>query len=67
MNDILKIIIEREASSDKDIGYDLQYNLKCEIEIPENATIMEATYAWLEALKVAGYSDERIDELKRKL
>ena len=29
--------------------------------------IKECITAWLEALKVAGYSDERIDELKRKL
>ena len=54
---MLKIIVTEKAFEDKDIGYDSQYDLYCEIEVDEGATYEEAMYAWFKALKVAGYEN----------
>lgn len=64
---MLKIIVTEKAFEDKDIGYDSQYDLYCEIEVDEGATYEEAMYAWFKALKVAGYSPEGIDKLMNKM
>lgn len=64
---MLKIIVTEKAFEDKDIGYDSQYDLNCEIAIPEDATYEEAMYAWFKALKVAGYSPEGIDKLMNRM
>ena len=64
---MLKIVIEEKAFEDKDIGYDSQYNLNCEIEVPGDATYEEAMYAWFKALKIVGYSPEGIDALMEKM
>lgn len=64
---MLKIVIEEKAFEDKDIGYDSQYDLNCEIVVSENATYEEAMYAWFKALKIVGYSPEGIDALMEKL
>ena len=47
---MIKIIITRKAFEDKDIGYDSQFDLNCEINVSEDATYDEAMYAWFEAL-----------------
>lgn len=64
---MLKIIISTKAFEDKDIGYDSQYDLNCEITIPEGTTYEEAMYGWFKALKVAGYSSKDIDCLMEKM
>lgn len=64
---MIKIIVSTKAFEDKDIGYDLQYDLNCEITIPEGATYEEAMYGWFKALKVAEYSSENIDCLMEKM
>lgn len=64
---MIKIIVTTKAAEDKDIGYDSQFDLDCEITISNGATYEEATYAWFKALKVAGYYEEGIEELIKKL
>ena len=64
---MLKIIVTERALEDKDIGYDSQYDLYCEIEVDKGATYEEAMYAWFKALKVAGYSPKGIDELMNRM
>ena len=64
---MIKIIVTKKAFEDKDIGYDSQFDLNCEINVSEDATYDEAMYAWFEALKVAGYSPDGVDKLMKKM
>lgn len=64
---MLKIIVTSKALEDKDIGYDAQYDLNCEIVVKEGVTYEEATYAWFKALKIAGYFPKEIDALMEKM
>ena len=63
---MIKIMIKQNPITSKDFD-DLRYNLKCSIVIPEDDSIVEATYAWFKALEVNGYSRDNIRQLMEKM
>ena len=64
---MIKIVIKQNPIANKDICEDMQYNLKCTIVIPEDDSVIEATYAWFKALEVNGYSRDTVRKLMEKM
>lgn len=58
---------QKPPIKDDDFFSDNNYKLDCKIKIPEDATLNEALSAFFEALLVAGYSPENIEEIERKI
>lgn len=58
---MIKIIIDTPSMAE------IPYSTKAEIEINEDACIGDAVAAFLEALVIAGYSYETIENIKKTL